>query len=50
MKLLQERIYLFISLLVTALVFAFIISNFPFSEEIPEPAPVADASVHSAED
>lgn len=50
MKLLQERFYLFISLLVTALVFAFIISNFPFSEEVPEPAPVADASVHSDEE
>ncbi|WP_187118915.1 hypothetical protein [Bacillus marasmi] len=47
MKLLRERFYVFISLLVTALVFAFIISNFPFSEEVPKPAPVADASLHN---
>jgi hypothetical protein len=50
MKLLQERFYVFISLLVTVVVFAFIISNFPVKEgNHPEPGSgsVADASVHN---
>jgi hypothetical protein len=49
MKLLRERFYLFISLLFTVLVFAFVISNFPFTEEDkPGQGPVADASLHNS--
>lgn len=46
MKLLQERFHLLIGLLFTVLVFAFLISNFPFAEEVvPEQEPVADVRV-----
>lgn len=48
MKLLKERFYMFISLLVTVLVFAFIISSFPIAEgQDKETSPVVDASVHN---
>lgn len=48
MRLLKERFYVFISLLFTVLVFAFIISNFPIAEgDNKESGPVADASLHS---
>jgi hypothetical protein len=39
-----------ISLLVTVLVFAFLISNFPVPEGIPEKGPVADAGIHNGND
>ncbi|WP_187292117.1 hypothetical protein [Bacillus sp. 1NLA3E] len=46
MKLLQERFYVFISVLFTVLVFAFLISNFPVEENnSPEQSPVADARI-----
>ncbi|MGJ7920236.1 hypothetical protein [Neobacillus sp. LXY-4] len=51
MKLLRERFFVFISVLFTVLVFAFIISNFPVAEEEDrEPSPVADASLHNGGD
>lgn len=51
MKLLQERFYVFISALVTVLIFAFIISHFPVEEENrPEQGPVADASLHNGKE
>jgi hypothetical protein len=46
MKLLRERFHLLIGLLFTVLLFAFLISNFPFSEEVvPNQEPVADVRV-----
>jgi hypothetical protein len=48
MKLLQERFYVFISVLFTVLVFAFLISNFPVEEKNPpEQSPVADARIQT---
>ncbi len=48
MKLLQERFYVFISVLFTVLVFAFLISNFPVEEDkSPEHSPVADARIQA---
>lgn len=46
MKLIRERLHLLISLLFTVLIFAFIISNFPFASDLrPDREPIADASV-----
>ena len=43
MKLLRERFHLLIGLFFTVLVFAFLISNFPFSADVvPESEPIAD--------
>jgi hypothetical protein len=57
MKLIRERFRLLISLLFTVLLFAFLISNFPFAADVdgngvraPQQEPLADASVKNGEE
>lgn len=55
MKLIRERFHLLISLLFTVLLFAFLISNFPFSADVegnrvPQSEPIADASVDNRQE
>lgn len=49
MRLLRERFVVLVSVVVTMLVFAFIISNFPVnSDKAPGTEPVANANVHTS--